>query len=369
MGFGNIGEAVLNKAAKLGTNVTAEAIESTAKKTIPMSTAKSAYKELGIAGKANKALQEKARPILAEIYGANPEISTADLVNEYRNKVRVAGMKAPKDSPVASGVDSLKISQESLATNTDFNPELKLTDIASDYKASSAEEYKHYVNTGGNHQKNVLKQKSIDELEKEALYESSVGEVAPASTYSPPSYLSEKITSTADDFLETEAMEQTAADTAATLDSINRGTFFTSGLGRVQSTLDVQTSAIRPITNGLGGINLLTNPETNPIAFGSNQSVQKAKQNILKADLEAKHYAGKTADEIRYDKYMRKNAQYSGSNTEKAALEKQNTETPWSRGAKIVLGTAVTGAALCAALSSSRGQQNNAQLYGQQPLY
>lgn len=41
----------------------------------------------------------------------------------------------------------------------------------------------------------------------------------------------------------------------------------------------------------------------------------------------------------------------------------------WSRSAKIVLGTAVTGAALCAALSSSRGQQNNAQLYGQQPLY
>ena len=36
---------------------------------------------------------------------------------------------------------------------------------------------------------------------------------------------------------------------------------------------------------------------------------------------------------------------------------------------KIALGTAVTGAALCAALSSSRGQQNNAQLYGQQPLY
>jgi hypothetical protein len=44
-------------------------------------------------------------------------------------------------------------------------------------------------------------------------------------------------------------------------------------------------------------------------------------------------------------------------------------ENPWSHGAKIALGTAVTGAALCAALSTSRGQQNNAQLYGQQPLY
>ena len=47
----------------------------------------------------------------------------------------------------------------------------------------------------------------------------------------------------------------------------------------------------------------------------------------------------------------------------------QQEEAPWSRGMKVALGTAVTGAALCAALSASRGQQNNAQLYGQQPLY
>lgn len=47
----------------------------------------------------------------------------------------------------------------------------------------------------------------------------------------------------------------------------------------------------------------------------------------------------------------------------------QDEAMSWSRGAKVALGTAVTGAALCAALSSSRGQQNNAQLYGQQPLY
>lgn len=36
---------------------------------------------------------------------------------------------------------------------------------------------------------------------------------------------------------------------------------------------------------------------------------------------------------------------------------------------RAALGTAVAGGALMAALSSSRGQQNNAQLYGQQPLY
>ena len=46
-----------------------------------------------------------------------------------------------------------------------------------------------------------------------------------------------------------------------------------------------------------------------------------------------------------------------------------NTGTPWSSTAKAALGTAVVGAGICAALSSSRGQQNNAQLYGQQPLY
>lgn len=46
-----------------------------------------------------------------------------------------------------------------------------------------------------------------------------------------------------------------------------------------------------------------------------------------------------------------------------------NEDAPWANSMKIALGTAVTGAALCAALSTSRGQQNNAQLYGQQPLY
>lgn len=58
-----------------------------------------------------------------------------------------------------------------------------------------------------------------------------------------------------------------------------------------------------------------------------------------------------------------------------SATEETSTITPnsdekaWSQSAKAVLGTAVGGAALMAALSSSRGQQNNAQLYGQQPLY
>lgn len=46
-----------------------------------------------------------------------------------------------------------------------------------------------------------------------------------------------------------------------------------------------------------------------------------------------------------------------------------NENSAWGSTAKAVLGTAVGGAALCAALSSSRGQQSNAQLYGQQPLY
>lgn len=46
-----------------------------------------------------------------------------------------------------------------------------------------------------------------------------------------------------------------------------------------------------------------------------------------------------------------------------------DTGTPWSSTARAALGTAVVGAGVCAALSSSRGQQSNAQLYGQQPLY
>ena len=50
-------------------------------------------------------------------------------------------------------------------------------------------------------------------------------------------------------------------------------------------------------------------------------------------------------------------------------LDENSSDTPWSSTAKAALGTAVAGGALMAALSSSRGQQNNAQLYGQQPLY
>lgn len=46
-----------------------------------------------------------------------------------------------------------------------------------------------------------------------------------------------------------------------------------------------------------------------------------------------------------------------------------NNENQWSGTMRAALGTAVGGAALMAALSGNRGQQNNAQLYGQQPLY
>jgi len=45
------------------------------------------------------------------------------------------------------------------------------------------------------------------------------------------------------------------------------------------------------------------------------------------------------------------------------------TETPFARGVKIALGAAVGGGLLVKALSDNRGSQNNAQLYGQQPLY
>lgn len=52
-----------------------------------------------------------------------------------------------------------------------------------------------------------------------------------------------------------------------------------------------------------------------------------------------------------------------------AKISQSSAENPWSGGMRAALGTAVGGAALLAAINSSRGQQNNAQLYGQQPLY
>lgn len=52
-----------------------------------------------------------------------------------------------------------------------------------------------------------------------------------------------------------------------------------------------------------------------------------------------------------------------------AADARNGSGEPWSSTARVALGTAVVGAGICAALNSNRGQQNNAQLYGQQPLY
>lgn len=45
------------------------------------------------------------------------------------------------------------------------------------------------------------------------------------------------------------------------------------------------------------------------------------------------------------------------------------SNSSWARSATMVMGGVLGGAALTAALSSNRGQQTNAQLYGQQPLY
>lgn len=85
---------------------------------------------------------------------------------------------------------------------------------------------------------------------------------------------------------------------------------------------------------------------------------------------ESKQYWGtqKTEEEELWDSYN-SNTRKKDKFIPRSQYRSQQEETPWSRGMKVALGTAVTGAALCAALSSSRGQQNNAQLYGQQPLY
>ncbi len=52
-----------------------------------------------------------------------------------------------------------------------------------------------------------------------------------------------------------------------------------------------------------------------------------------------------------------------------AKINQSSAEASWSDGMRVALGTAVGGAALLAAINSSRGHQNNAQLYGQQPIY
>ena len=103
-----------------------------------------------------------------------------------------------------------------------------------------------------------------------------------------------------------------------------------------------------------------------------------ATDNFTSSDIKAGKYKGIATHPKEYSK----NYTYENINRNhyiKPALSKEqmdltygagpHKEIPWSSTAKAALGTAVAGGALMAALSSSRGQQNNAQLYGQQPLY
>lgn len=117
------------------------------------------------------------------------------------------------------------------------------------------------------------------------------------------------------------------------------------------------------------------------------QESNRIRQEAANETLRRRNEAGKRNAERRAAAYMKQNAgnisenpydkyKYWGSNTTEEQIIKEtvpeppiNENTAWGSTAKAALGTAVAGGALMAALSSSRGQQNNAQLYGQQPLY
>lgn len=136
--------------------------------------------------------------------------------------------------------------------------------------------------------------------------------------------------------------------------------------------------------------------EINVQTIGNNQSQglrTNQKQNILSIDDEGSiddladsvrkdHQTQKSIEKFKTDneKYWKNQPTeeeemwdlYNSSTKKKDTFKLNNNNTneqPWASTAKAALGTAVAGGALMAALSSSRGQQNNAQLYGQQPLY
>ena len=198
--------------------------------------------------------------------------------------------------------------------------------------------------------------------------------------------LSEKLSGATETFESTAAAEQLTADTAATMASINEGRFFTSGLEKTQSVLDMQADFSRPITS------TFTNPLSglrSPIA-ATEESVKAATTNVPKsriksnADLSSSGLNDLKSGSQEYQKALKEKLRNKYGNyvdPEKHRLNQWlknnqsvpeppiNEDTAWGSTAKAALGTAVAGGALMAALSSSRGQQNNAQLYGQQPLY
>ena len=102
---------------------------------------------------------------------------------------------------------------------------------------------------------------------------------------------------------------------------------------------------------------------------GKMSSVEVAQDRALRIDKERGKTYGLNKPITAEQAKMLNNPEYYYDSPEYKQIFNEQEATPWSSTAKAALGTAVGGAALMAALSGSRGQQNNAQLYGQQPLY
>lgn len=106
-----------------------------------------------------------------------------------------------------------------------------------------------------------------------------------------------------------------------------------------------------------------------PVPINTALGEQFAEDTVTEATTERVFNVGKGEFELKTNKKIVPNYDYASPDIFKLKKPQIDDNAQWANGMKIALGTAVTGAALCAALSASRGQQNNAQLYGQQPLY
>ena len=95
-----------------------------------------------------------------------------------------------------------------------------------------------------------------------------------------------------------------------------------------------------------------------------NQQIEEAKRSAESYQTFVDYYNNSLSDKAKKQGFAIKTK--INSNGESVTKEANKNYALYGKAA---LGVAVSGTALCTALSSTGGQQNNAQLYGQQPLY
>lgn len=329
-------------ASKVGKNV-ANAAKNTFKKAAGGSARdfQLAYKAFGANG--NKTVQNELRPLLKQAFTENPEASIDEIVNIVKANPKYI---AP---PTASPVAKLK----------GFNSELRgpgrIDDAA--YERWLREEAQYAgSNTEAAAKERVIAEKAranADQIDNETINDF---------TYS---------AAEEQDRLINHQVQQNAQAAALDQEEILNGSASATSPGQSPTLRANQPTNTLVAGQSVPGVVKQNERMAYESEMQATEAALEAQGKMTEREI-AKDQAKRIEQETKRRSEMKKRAsvnEFNYDNAENRKYFEDNNSTPWSSTAKAALGTAVGGAALMAALSSSRGQQNNAQLYGQQPLY